>query len=76
MSYNSCSRSLCEVWPGVIEHANLVEPSEAMSFARRSLFQGDLFILLFIIVLTIQEIQIHENLLLALLEFATLVQDV
>ena len=48
-SYNSCLRSLCEVWPGAIEHANLVEPSEAMSFARRSLFQGDLFILLFTI---------------------------
>ncbi|KAH7404520.1 hypothetical protein KP509_15G029500, partial [Ceratopteris richardii] len=32
--------ALNEVWPGQIEHANIVEPSEAMSFARRSIFQG------------------------------------
>lgn len=32
--------ALCELWPKEIEHANIVEPSEAMSFARRSLFQA------------------------------------
>ncbi|KAI5080638.1 hypothetical protein GOP47_0003821 [Adiantum capillus-veneris] len=32
--------AMCEVWPRQIEHMNIVEPSEAMSFARRTLYQG------------------------------------